>query len=184
MRYSIITPTLQRESLIKTCESVNGQTYKDWEHIVMVDCEEMKQSVLDRIEHENRLVVKCPKAHKNYGNTCRHNAWNYATGEYLIYTDDDNWLADERVLEDLSQVTADWALFPILRHGQWFYNNPPKACYVDTANVIVKREIGRWPDIPNYEADGHLIESLMKYPYLAMPQLRPMVVMPASRHGE
>ena len=37
MRYTIITPSLARPSLVKLCVSINNQTNKDWEHIVALD---------------------------------------------------------------------------------------------------------------------------------------------------
>lgn len=179
MRYTIITPTVQRESLLKTCESVTNQTCTEWQHIVMVDCE-VGLPILSAITHPQRLIVKCPKAHHNGGNTCRHTAWELAQGEYVYYLDDDNFLADERVLEDLKIVTTPWSLFPILRHGFRFFYDPPQPCYVDTGNVIARRDIGRWPDIEAYCSDGVWVEGLKQYPYQAFPDFRPIMVMPTT----
>ena len=39
MRYTIITPSLARPSLVKLCVSIDNQTNKDWEHIVALDHE-------------------------------------------------------------------------------------------------------------------------------------------------
>lgn len=179
MRYTIITPTVLRDSLLKTCESVNVQTCADWQHIVMVDCAP-KPEMLERIEHPQRIIAFCDKPHHNGGNTCRHNAWELATGDMVFYLDDDNYLADERVLEDLKVVTTPWALFPILRHGKRFMFDPPKPCYVDTGNVIARRDIARWPDIEAYCSDGVWVEGLKQYPYQAFPDFRPIMVMPTT----
>jgi glycosyltransferase involved in cell wall biosynthesis len=187
MKFSIITPTLQRESLIKTCESISGQSCMDWQHLVMIDCEKPDGRILSRIPfNPQRRFTVCGTAHKNFGNRCRHDAWAYATGEYVLYLDDDNWLTNERVLENIAAVlTGNWGFFPILRHGQIFYTDQPRSCHADTANVVVKREIGRWPDGPEYTMDGIWIDALMKnYPnYQAFPNFRPIVVMPSSNEG-
>jgi len=185
MKLSIITPTIQRESLIRTCQSVNEQTFTDWQHIVMVDCPQMDIELLKKLTHPNRIFKLCDAPHKNFGNTCRHNAWEMATGEYILYLDDDNYLMDNKILEDIAPLlTGPWCLFPIFRHGSRFYNDPPRLCQTDTANFIVKKEFGRWLNITNYEADGLLVESLKQYPYRAFPNFRPIVNMPASNGGK
>ena len=184
-RFTIITPTLQRESLVRCCESVDKQTFRSWEHVVMADVEQLDQELVSRVRHSGRLIAKCKSPHQNFGNTCRHNAWTFANGQYLLYLDDDNYLADDRILEDMMNlIVTPWALFPILRHGGKFFTDPPRSCHVDTANVVVSREIGRWPNIPDYTADGQFVESLLKYPYQAFPDFRPIVVMEKSNEGK
>lgn len=178
-RYTIITPTVLRTTLVKTCESVESQTFTDWQHIVMVD-REPTYELIWLTAHPQRIVIACDKPHHNGGNTCRHNAWELATGDYVYYLDDDNYLADERVLEDLQIVTMPWALFPILRGGNHFFHDPPRPCFVDTGNVIARRDIARWPDIEAYCSDGVWVEGLKQYPYQAFPNFRPIMVMPTS----
>lgn len=180
MRYTIITPTVLRHSLLRTCESVDQQACTDWQHLVMVDCDITDNAILKHIAHPHRQIVQCLTAHHNGGNTCRHNAWDRALGEYLFYLDDDNWFTDDNILEDLKIVTTPWALFPILRHGQRFFCDPPSPCYVDTGNVIARREIGLWPDIEAYCSDGVWVDGLKQYPYQAFPDFRPIMVMPTS----
>ena len=189
MRISIITPTLQRESLVRCCESINNQTLKSWTHIVQMDCadEDLNSDLMFRLAHPQRLFFCCGQKHGNYGNRCRHLAWEHAAGEYLIYLDDDNFLADDKILEDISIALADdpkWAIFPIHRHGWYFFHDPPGMCMIDTLNVVVQREIGRWPDIEPREADGYWVEALKdKYPYAAFPQFRPIGIMETSSNG-
>lgn len=153
----------------------------------MMDRPKIDERIVLLTDHRNRRFAQCIRPHMNYGNTCRHNARSLTQGSYLLYLDDDNWLADERVLEDVAYALIDspqWAIFPILRHGSIFFNDPPGLCQTDTANVVVRREIGQWPDIPDYTADGHWVESLKKYPYDAYPDFRPIIVMPKSNEGK
>lgn len=186
VRFTIITPTLQRRSLIKTCRSVDQQSCTDWQHIVVVDRPRLKRSLLAEIAHPQRLIIKCPFPHRNYGNTCRHNAWRQAEGDYCLMLDDDNYLADERILEDIAATLADeprWALFPILRYGRRFFNDPPGERKTDTANVVAQRDIARWPDISDYTADGKWVEGLKAYPHKSLPHFRPIVDMPIQSKG-
>ena len=189
--FSIITPSLQRESLRQTCESVNAQVFKSWEHVVMLDVAEIDMVIFCAIQHPNRRVMQCDYPHRNFGNTCRHKAWEHTTGEYILVLDDDNWLTGNHVLEEIHASLNGplfdppvWAIFPIMRHGQRFFHDPPGLCMTDTANVVVKRELGRWPNMPDYTADGHWVEGLKQYPYLSFPMARPIVMMPKSNEGK
>jgi glycosyltransferase involved in cell wall biosynthesis len=173
-RYTIITPTVLRPSLIRTCESVNKQTCTDWEHIVMVDRE---GDVPEEIIHPQRKILYCPVTHNNYGNTCRWSAYEHATGDYLYYLDDDNYFMDDTVLETLKIVTGDWAIFPIFKPtaGGMHLFCPPLRGLSDGGSMTVKREFGRWLNLPtlddtgksiNYDADGQLIDLLRaSHPY-------------------
>lgn len=187
--FSIVTPSIQRESLARCCSSVDSQD-TEWEQIVMVDSQPANYELLDRISHAGRRVFHCPSPHHNYGNTCRHEAWQYATGDYILHLDDDNLLADQHVLRDIATAIEDAgfpeiAVFPIERHGQWFYSVPPRLCHTDTANLVVKREIARWPDIPDYTADGIWAERLVvDHGYTGFQYFRPIVVMPFSSEGK
>ncbi len=186
--FSILTPTLQRDSLLKMCESIDRQTFTAWQHVVAVDCEEWNRPLMAKIAHPQRVLIKCPFPHRNYGNSCRNNAWEYATGEWIWHLDDDNWASDSHVLADLAEAlegVEHWAIFPIKRHGVRFFNDPPGLCMTDTMNVVVRRERGRWPDGPEYVMDGLWVEALKaKYPYRAFPDFPPIGVMPKSSEGK
>ncbi len=190
-KFSIITPSLQRQSLVQCCDSVNSQILTDgWEHIVMVDCEEANYNLWDKIEHFERKILWCVEPHKNFGNTCRHNAWEFAMGTYVIYLDDDNHLAHPRALESIASAlesagSPSVAIFPILRHGRRFFNDPPGLCQTDTANFVLRREIAQWPDGPEYTMDGIFIERLRdQYGYVSFPDVDPIVVVPVSSEGK
>jgi glycosyltransferase involved in cell wall biosynthesis len=196
--FSIITPTIQRESLVRCCHSLDVQTCRDFEHIVVVDDTSFNWNIVyDCISPPTSPIHQftiCGIKHQNYGNSCRHAAWEMANGHWLIYLDDDNYLADEMILRDMRQAIEwnvvmsssemRWFLFPILRHGHRFFSDPPGLCHTDTANFVVKREIGRWPDGPEYTMDGIFVEQLKaKYPYKSFPDFRPIVVMEKSGEG-
>jgi glycosyltransferase involved in cell wall biosynthesis len=188
--FSIITPTLQRESLIHCCKSLDDQTFINWQHIIQVDAEEFSPSVISRLKQDKRRrVEKCGVHHSNFGNSCRHQAWDRAQGRWLVHLDDDNYLSDPDVLMDmaiiLQEANPKWAIFPIMRHGRRFFNDPPGLCMTDTANVITRRDIGRWPDGAEYTMDGLWVERLkLDNPWAAFPEFRPIIVMEASGLGQ
>jgi glycosyltransferase involved in cell wall biosynthesis len=189
MRYTIITPTICRKSLLRLCVSIDSQTESNWEHLVVIDMpresltRDQREFIASIPPNENRSYSYCNKRHNNYGHTCRHQAWENAKGDYILYIDDDDYLADNGVLRDLDFVTEPWAVFPVSRHGRLFLGLPPGTCRTGTGMFIHKRDIGRWPDSDSYEADGSFVESLReKYPYEVV-DTRPMVVQPKSSAG-
>jgi hypothetical protein len=176
VRYSVVTPTILRESLIRCCKSVDLQTSKDWEHIVVID----HRSPFYHVEqHPQRTFIWCAGEHKDWGNTCRRSVYPLLRGDYVYYLDDDNWLANENALRDLECVTAPWALFPIFLHAYPFFHDPPSLGHVDSGNVLIKREFAQWPESQKYEADFELVESLLKsQPYQSFPSMNPVMVKP------
>lgn len=190
--FSIITPTLQRDSLVRCCQSIDSQTFYNWQHIVIIDASNINREMSLRIKRDNesdrRWIVNCGIRHNNYGNSCRNQAWAGALGEWVLFCDDDNYLAHDNVLQDIHDALKDveekWAIFPIMRHGHPFFYDPPGCCYVDTANMVIRREIAQWPDGPEYTMDGIFCDKLKEqYPYKAFPSVSPIVVMESSNQG-
>lgn len=201
MRYSIITPTIARESLHRLCDSLDRQTNQDWEHLIGVDVplvfDKKSRNIIESVSKDpRRKIVRCGQQHRDYGNTCRRNLWKQASGDYVFYLDDDNYLANEKSLASLTIVEGDWAIFPLLRHGERFYHDPPAFSKFDTANMLIRREFAEWvipPKnelIPNsgysksYCADWILAEKLLQHPYQALPELDPVVVMEKTNWGK
>lgn len=183
--FSIITPSLMRPSLVATCDSIDSQTFRDFEHIVQLDVETIDNLIFARIDHPQRWVFQCERPHRDGGNTCRRLAWEKSTGIYQWCVDDDNTVADERILEDMADALEcagrpDWGLFSITRLGLRFYADPPRSCHVDSMNVVIKREFAQWPDTDSYCSDGILVDGLIErgIPYAAFPDHRPIGVIP------
>jgi Glycosyl transferase family 2 len=189
VRYTIITPTICRESLLRLCKSLDAQSYSGWEHLVVIDLPYSEMSRAQRRilrlmpQRSNRILFHCDRRHNNYGHTCRHQVWDHVQGNYILYLDDDDYFADNDVLDTLNSVTEPWAVFPILRHGKLFFHLPPGTANTGTGMFIHKKEIGRWPDKDDYEADGSFVEELRRqYPYQVVDS-RPLVHQPASSCG-
>lgn len=191
--FSIITPTLQRESLVQLCESIDSQIFTDWEHIIMADSESLDIALAERVKHPRRnyIVRDFPHASGHAANKIRNRAWELASGDYCLYADDDNYYADEEVFEAVRNILLYKGLplvtfFPILRLGSIFMpEGEPSRCHVDTANLVVAREVGQWPDIEEYTSDGIFIEGLVaKHKYASFPNFNPIVVMPVISGGK
>jgi glycosyltransferase involved in cell wall biosynthesis len=184
--FSIITPTLQRESLVDTYKSIASQTFVRWEMLIQVDDDAIDEYAFARIGPTRKVWVEsCGVRHNDGGNTCRREALKRATGEYVWFVDDDNTVADDRVLEDMAKALEDagkppWALFPVTRLGHHFYTDPPRSCHVDTMNFVLRRDIAYWPDTNAYGSDGILVDDVMsrKIPYAAFPNFRPIGIIP------
>jgi glycosyltransferase involved in cell wall biosynthesis len=188
MSFSIITATLQRDSLIECCKSVDEQSLINWQHIVVVDGGPIRADLLSAIAHPQRIIVCLGVRYADYGNTPRHLGWKLATGGHCIFLDDDNRFADNTVLRQIDAAlgASDIAVafFPIMRHGRHFYLDPPGCCRSDTANLVVRRDIGQWPAGPEYVMDGLFIDRLVRdYGYTGFPDAAPIIVMEASNEG-
>lgn len=193
--FSIITPTILRPSLKKLCESLDTQTFTRWHHLLAVDRIlriDDPPTILDDLSIKQRYIYFCETEHRNFGNSCRHKAWEYTVGRYVLFIDDDNTLCHDEALSDLAGAIEnadfpDWGIVPMWRHGRPFFTDPPRSCHVDTGNLFVKRDIGQWPDGPDYTMDGIFIEELQRHPeyiYKALPNVRPVINMPYSSEGK
>ena len=184
--FSIITPTLQRDSLVDTCKSIVSQAFARWEMLIQVDDDVIREDLFAKINPMRQIWVEpCGVHHNDGGNTCRREALKRATGEYVWFVDDDNTVADDRVLEDMAKALEDagkppWALFPVTRLGHRFYDDPPRSCHVDTMNFVLRKDIAYWPDTNAYGSDGILVDDVMsrKIPYAAFPNFRPIGIIP------
>ena len=187
MKFSIITPTLQRESLVACCRSLDEQTHKDWEHIVSIDGTTLNHELIGSLaSNKRRFMAGGP--YRNFGNGPRSIAWEYTTGDYVIYLDDDNYFSHPDALADiafcLTAKPCDWAIFPILRFGQIMISADPGVCRTDSANMVIRREIAQWPNINDYTADGILAEQLKaKYPFEVFDKVKPIITVPVQSKG-
>lgn len=189
MRYSILTPTLCRPTLKRLCDSIDEQSNDSWEHIVVIDCEitEEKRKILETIKfHPNRRFHHTVKPHvKDFGNTSRREAFDIAKGDYILQIDDDDYYADKDVFKTLEQVTATWAVFPVLAFDKRCHRKPPAIGLTGSAMFMYRRDTGlKFPDNADYSADGQLVEALKaKYEYQSLDDVRELAIYPKANHG-
>lgn len=105
---SIIMPCYNTEKYIKkTLDSIFGQSFKDIE-LIMVDdgSKDSTPEILDKCEAEHPDLVRV--IHKENGgqSTARNVALEYATGEYVVFWDSDDY-ADVDYLEKLYTAAVE-----------------------------------------------------------------------------
>lgn len=124
MRFSIIIPAYNSEKFIrKALDSVKQQTFKDYELIVICDsCTDKTQE----IAKEYGAITEAVNFHCD-GPT-RNRGIEIATGEWLLFMDDDDWWLHEFVLEQLDRYLKelphpDILCFSFIFKG-WKYASP------------------------------------------------------------
>lgn len=101
MKFSIAIPNYNSGKYIEKCiKSVLEQTYKDFEIIIADDI-----STDDSVEKIKKLLRKKDKlilnTTKRLNGGTRNECIRYATGDYVISIDSDDWLIDNQVLEKI-----------------------------------------------------------------------------------
>jgi hypothetical protein len=197
LTFSIITPTVLRLTLQRTCRSIDEQRHTSWQHLVMVDKPEAalttgEAEMLRRLAHPKREIRFCSQAHSDCGNSCRSNAWEHAAGDYILYCDDDDYLLPEalHVLQrdlDARDARPIWGVFPIQRFGQRFLLIPPGHSRTCSTQFFHQRRADgvdlRFP-LAGHCADGVFIDSLVeRFPYVCIDPGRPLAVVDQSNLG-
>jgi len=103
-KVSIIIPTIGRESMIRTLESVLNQTYQNLEIIITDDTEEGKAKPLIEkylTDPKIKYVINTKYKHGPTGN--KNNGLDNITGEYFTIVDDDDIIMPNAI-EDLLNV--------------------------------------------------------------------------------
>jgi glycosyltransferase involved in cell wall biosynthesis len=177
IKFSILTPWLPpRQTIHNTISHIDNQTYQNWEHLITID----------RFGHsleshdERRRIIPCEEEHKLWGNPCRHNMWAEATGDWIIYLDDDDVLypgALEIIANAIiGQQDKDWGYFQILLGGNIFFHIPPMGGLI-TGGQIFHRKVGldgteyRWFDTTNMAADWDFV-----YQYFVAEEKPPILI--------
>jgi glycosyltransferase involved in cell wall biosynthesis len=91
---SIITPSFNSEKFIaETIQSVQNQTYQNWEMIIVDDCSTDKTVSIVEYFANNDSRIKVYKLDKNSGTgIARNTALDKASGKYIAFLDaDDLW---------------------------------------------------------------------------------------------
>lgn len=186
-RITIVTPTILRPTLLRTCRSVESQTSVDWEHLVCVDRHELKREqlmVLSEILHPQRRIVVCDVEHRDYGHGCRARWTKEAKGDYIFHLDDDDYLAHNNALSSLDSVTAAWAIFPVMRVGSVFFNPNPGHCNTTVSSYIAKKELAQGFPAGGNQADSQFVEDVLKlHPWETLKDLEPLVVITGFNLG-
>ena len=103
IKFSIIIPNYNEGKYIREClESVFGQTYKNYEVIVVDD-----GSTDDSIDIIKDFDVKLYHSNGLHAGGARNVGLDNANGEYIVFLDSDDYLANNNVLENLNNLIND-----------------------------------------------------------------------------
>ena len=95
---SVITPTYNCGQFIgETIESIQKQTYQNWEMIIVDDCstDNTKEIVEEYIRKDDRIQYHCLETNSGAA-VARTRAMQIADGEYMAFADsDDLWTEDK-----------------------------------------------------------------------------------------
>lgn len=108
-RFSVIIAAYNIEGYIeRSVESVENQTFKDWELIIVNDgsTDKTDDKILSLCAKYNNIQYVKHEYNKKAGGA-RNAALDIATGEYIVFLDGDDYLANNEVLEKLDSVIAN-----------------------------------------------------------------------------
>ena len=163
MRLTVVTPTISRRSLLDTLLSIYKQLGSGDEHLVIGDGKQPEAAAM--CSSFGASYYDGPVSH-NYGNTQRDLAAALATGEYLLYCDDDDTFTPNALALVREAVAADPGIPHIFRmHHPTFgvlWQRPALVCgNVGTPMFAVPRDarLALWVDgnPQTYEGDYRFI---------------------------
>jgi glycosyltransferase involved in cell wall biosynthesis len=168
-KVTIVTATYNRPHILKEAiESVRKQTYSNWEQIVVSDGRDPRVEALGATFNEPRLRVFNTRRFSVMGNYQRNYALKYATGEFVLYLDDDNIIYPQCLETMVKGFTADavgYVVCPIhygdgiMAPGESFRHEE-----IDLLNFMVRRKLVLkvWGQPIHYSADFRLIDKIRR----------------------
>jgi glycosyltransferase involved in cell wall biosynthesis len=190
--FTIITPTIKRDpKIIQRCiDSVNGQSFEDWEHIIISDCPQ-EDHVIELINNnkfseKRKYLFNDSGYDKTWGAIPRNMGIYNADpkSKFIIFLDDDNIIFPHH-LRTMWDLIGDKkaGICPIFHNGPlnpqfipeyMFMVNNKKFSYIltgetqklyliDSLNIVIRTDIMQkcgWVVNTEYVNDGQTIEKL------------------------
>jgi glycosyltransferase involved in cell wall biosynthesis len=168
-RVTIVTPTYRRLHLLREAvESVRAQTHADWEHLIVADGHDPEVEDFIVNLQDDRVHYHYTRPMRMVGNYQRNYALRFATGEYLLYLDDDNVIYPEclaAMVAGFVDESIGYVIAPI-RYGD--ITMSPAAPFrfgeIDLLNYMVRRPLAEraWGQNRHFGCDYYLIERISK----------------------
>lgn len=132
---SIVVPLYNAEEYIKTClDSIIGQTFEDFEVVVVNDCSTDKS--VEIVESYDDPRIKLVQKKSNSGDAATRNIGiTNARGKYVYFVDDDDALMPQ-TLETLVTATEESQADLVLMNGRYETRD---ANFVFNSNVKIKK---------------------------------------------
>jgi glycosyltransferase involved in cell wall biosynthesis len=156
-KISVITSTYNRsKDLLKAIESVQHQTFTDWEMIIVDDCSPDDTEKV--VKEVNDPRIKYIKLEKNFGNdTHPKNVGILASeGPYVAFLDDDNTYRPDHLLALLTELENNVSISGVYGDRFIYKDGKPGGLgvtseydssmllvrnYIDTSDVLIRREV-------------------------------------------
>lgn len=108
MKYSIVIPSYNSQWICKCVDSVLNQTYQNFEIIIVDDIstDDTYKIIKKKYSKNNKIKILLNKSKRLSGGT-RNVGIVESTGDYILCIDNDDWLADNKVLEDINNKITD-----------------------------------------------------------------------------
>ena len=154
LRFSVIVPTYNAEARIrKTLDSIKNQTFQNFELIVVCDACTDKTHEIAR-EYTDKVF----DVDFHNPTLARKHAIDLVQGEYVLFTDDDDWwlheFAFELLDEKLREKNPDLLYFSFI-YRNFKYINPVGGQYLPAFwNKVWKRELIQSIDIREIKCTG------------------------------
>lgn len=161
--FTIIMPSHNGAGRIrKAIESVTSQAFSDYELIVVCDACTDNTADIARFYGATVLTVD---AHRD--GLARNAGLDAATGDWILFLDDDDWLLHEFVLRQLREAlngrSTDVLNFSFIWKGVGYHRQTLEDTYTGACGHLWRREfIGdtRFPDLP-YGSDSLFHQAMM-----------------------
>lgn len=102
-KISIVIATYNRKEILNTTiKSVLNQTYKNYEIIIIDDCSKdgTYEYIKNKYKNNNKISIYRNEKNKGCGISRKKGISNYATGEYIIFLDDDDKFVDKNYFQE------------------------------------------------------------------------------------
>lgn len=168
-KVTIITPSSKNTVLLyEAINSVQRQNYNNWEHIIVSDgYDKNKEEMISKL-NDKKILYKYTHTLHVMGNYQRNYALKYATGEYILYLDDDNVIFDEclaSMVSGFNSPDVGYVTAPIIYGDKILEPKYPfEFGKIDLLNYMVKRELVEkiWGQNRHTCADLYLIQKISK----------------------
>jgi len=157
-KISIITATLNRQSLRDTCESVNFQTYKDWHHYVIgdgilpIDYHHPKRTTIGFTRPLGAYEPSIDKPDGTPNPILRWALTHLMLGEFICFLDDDNTYKQEYLYKMLNTLTQSKAGIVICALEDFRDGDPhdgyPELGHCDNSGFLVYSSIAKHINFP------------------------------------
>jgi glycosyltransferase involved in cell wall biosynthesis len=122
--FSIVVPVYNVERYIQVClDSIQTQTYRDFEVIVVNDCtpDNSMELIKEYANKDNRFRIVEHTVNKGLV-AARDTGVTTASGQYIIFVDSDDWI-EQNQLEELSDCISKYDEPDVLLFGLYLSHN-------------------------------------------------------------